>query len=73
MFALVKVSRLDFGFVVDFVRKDRQSSLCKLNVFMYTVARVTRLGEFSSIGRLLSLSKFLENCRSSQNFWQKVM
>jgi hypothetical protein len=32
-------------------------------------ARVTRLGEFRPIGRLLSLGKFFFNFRRSPNFW----
>jgi hypothetical protein len=34
--------------------------------------RVTRLGEFSPIGRLFSLGSSSKNCRSSQIFWATI-
>jgi hypothetical protein len=37
--------------------------------FLRFGTRVTRLGEFSHIGRLLSLVDFFENYRSRPNFW----
>jgi flagellar biosynthesis protein FlhB len=53
--------------------KDKKELLVILNKILFpqknVVSRVTRMDEFSPIGRIFSLGSFFENYRSCAYFW----